>query len=166
MVLALIPLLCGAVLVPLAAGLNLWRRAASHPLAGMAAFLTLKPFLTTPFWMLLAGGDQREAFATWNTLYSGACSVAPAALLTAATVYWYWPVFTDPYRAKAWTLIGLDCLRWGNSMVFVYVGHLPRSGSSQEGLSMLLVLVALLMPMLVAGAALAVCSDDSAGAVQ
>jgi hypothetical protein len=78
----------------------------------MAGLFTLKPLLATPLWAVLLG------FRSMPSILTVFLSLLPAVLLTTAIVVIFRPVFANKsLRSKAWLLLGLDWVRWGNTLL-------------------------------------------------
>ncbi len=104
--------------------------------AWMAALLTLKPFLTTPYW-------NAEAFSNTFSLNNSEKlvhslnGIAPGAGLTLLTLIVFGPLFFGAKaRTASWVLIALDCLRWGNSFMLSLAGTGLSGGNSGACLQM------------------------------
>ncbi len=85
--------------------------------AWLAAFLTLKPFLTTPFWIAEALSNTFWLSDSEKLAHS-LNGIAPGAGLTLLTLIVFGPLFFGAKaRTESWTLITLDCIRWVNSLI-------------------------------------------------
>ncbi len=85
--------------------------------AWMAALLTLKPFLTTPLWVAEALNNTFWLSDSEKLAHS-LNGIAPGAGLTLLTLIVFGPLFFGAKaRTESWTLITLDCIRWGNSLL-------------------------------------------------
>ena len=107
-------LLCSSVfIVPLILGIVLLHHS-QDSLSHMAGWLTLKPLLTTPLWVLILG-------LLYQTPMIGAfLSILPGALLSLLAARKYEDVLTG-FRTHriARQLLILDCVRWLNTLVIM-----------------------------------------------
>src|SRR5215475_9008649 len=124
----LIYLACASVFViPLILGIILFRRC-KDGLGIMAVWLTLKPLLTTPLWILILGlFNENHVIAVF-------ASILPGALLSLAAFKAFRPLFG--HSQTRWTarrLLILDCVRWLNTLAIMLLpGGMVWYGASQD----------------------------------
>jgi hypothetical protein len=101
----------------------------------MAALFTLKPLLATPLWAVLLG------FRGTPSIVTIFLSLLPAVLLTTAIVVIFRPVFANKsLRSKAWRLLALDWVRWGNTLSMSLLTPI------ESGVALVLAIAGLLLP--------------------
>lgn len=134
--------------LPAGLGVYLWLNR-PHALGRMASLLTLKPILATPVWLVILSAEPQPS------PLRAVLSALPGLALTLLIAWMYRPVLSGSTAGAAWSLLGLDCLRWLNSAALA----LAASGSYSRAAGSLMCLMAqigLALPSLFALAALAV----------
>ena len=134
------------LVMPAVIGIVLLATYGRDPLSRMAAFFTLKPAVASPLW---------GAILIWTRSYNlnesspaFLLSMLPGAILTLIIVWKFRSLFRGPQSRWAWILLGLDGVRWSNSLYF--------SSSPHPVLGMVSVGIATMMPTLYALVALGV----------
>ena len=134
------------LLMPAVIGIVLLAAYGRDPLSRMAASFTLKPVVAAPLWgaiLIWTGSFNRNGSDPAFLL-----SMLPGGILTLFIVWKFRSLFRGPQPHWAWILLGLDGVRWSNSLFF--------SSSPHPVLGMVSVGVATMMPTLYALVALAV----------
>jgi hypothetical protein len=139
-------LLCAMpFILPLTIGLALVRRAPG--VSRLAGWLTLKPLLATPLWLLLGAATFSGNWSRPSLAY--ALTALPGVGLTLVLVW----VFRSEVRWRGigplWLLLVLDTLRWGSSFLLGLVGAAKIN----------LLLISLAMPTVFAISAWVVCAE-------
>ena len=136
------------LLMPAVIGIVLLAAYGRDPLSRMAAFFTLKPVVASPLW---------GAILVWTGSYNlnGSdpaflLSMLPGAILTLWIVWIFRSLFRGPQSRWALILLGLDGVRWSNSLFFSWSPH--------PVLGMVSASIATMLPTLYAFVALAVIS--------
>jgi len=134
--------------LPAGLGLYLWLNR-PHALGRMAALLTLKPILATPLWLAILSAEPQP-----SPLRAG-LSALPGLTLTLLIVWACRSVFSGSTAGPAWSLLGLDGLRWLNSAALALTVS-GRYSQATGSLACLMAQIGLALPSLFALAALAV----------
>jgi hypothetical protein len=134
------------LVMPAVIGIVILAAYGRDPLSRMAAFFTLKPVVAAPLW---------GAILIWTRSYNlnetgpaFLLSMLPGAILTLLIVWKFRSLFRGAQSRWAWILLGLDGVRWSNSLFLSWSPH--------PVLGMVSVSVATVMPTLCALVALGV----------
>ena len=108
-----IPAIIGSILIAKGVDLDLSR---------MAGWLTLKPILTTPVWLVsltVSAILLEESSSPERAWILAVISILPGASLTMWTVLAFRSTLFRPRAYAAWLLVVLDCARWLNSLLMM-----------------------------------------------
>ena len=141
--------------VPVLIAIALLTANGKDPLWRMAAFFILKPIVATPLWVAIP-----EWMGSFNQrgIHPGTLlGMLPGAILTLLIVWRFRSVFRGPERYKAWILLGLDGIRWANTLAISFASGLSqRWYPAGDYLSLILFWAALVIPTAYAVIALAI----------
>ena len=136
------------LLMPAVIGIVILAAYGRDPLSRMAAFFTLKPVVASPLWGAILIWTRSHNLNESDPAFL--LSMLPGAILTLLIVWKFRSLFRGAQSRWAWTLLGLDGVRWSNSLFL--------SSSPHPVLGMVSVGIATAMPTLYALVALAVAS--------
>ena len=143
-----LPILAPFMIAPLIIGKQLLARNSASALPQFAGWLTLKPLITTPIWLLLVG----------LTFSGDWFKPSPAYLLTALPGIIGTLIIVASYRSELcwscgaeWVLLVLDTVRWGCSLLW---------GLSAQSNGLGCALIGLMLPSIYAGVAWILCNTN------
>ena len=136
-----IPAIIGSILIAKGVDLDLSR---------MAGWLTLKPILTTPVWLVsltVSAILLEESSSPERAWILAVIGILPGASLTMWTVLVFRLTLFRPRAHAAWLLVALDCARWLNSFLMTLVSaDWSRSGDLIDLVNVPTPMIGLAMP--------------------